>query len=79
MIRYEEIVRRPLTYTLRQQMLETHLCELCYKVNQVRGFCHLATFRLSGKQEMGKTGKFLKPAYNDLPKPVPGVSFKKGS
>ena len=57
----------------------TYLCNLCYTINQVRGFCHLATFRLSGKQKMGKTGKFLKPAYNDLPKPIPGVSFKKGS
>ena len=54
MIRYEEIVRRPLTYTLRQQMLETHLCELCYKVNQVRGFRYLTAFGRSSKQELEK-------------------------
>ena len=57
----------------------TYLCNLCYTVNQVRRFRHLAAFGLSGKQETGKTDKFLKPAYNDLPKPVPGVSFKEGS
>ena len=34
----------------------TYLCNLCYTINQVRGFCHLATFRLSGKQDW-KNGK----------------------
>ena len=59
--------------------INIYLCKLCYTVNQVRGFRHLAAFGLSDKQEMGKPDKFLKPAYNDLHKPIPGVSFKEGS
>ena len=60
-------------------MSETHICvSSVNKVNQVREFRHLTTFAISGKQELGKTDKFLKPTYYDLPKPVPGLSLKVG-
>ena len=71
-----------MSYTLRRRISETHICVISViQSTRLEGSATWLPFdSLVNKMgKMGKTGKFLKPAYNDLPKPIPGVSFKKGS